>query len=216
MNINWFGATLLAAMVAALPAYANDGGKGGGDAAGRLLQQQQQQQEEQQEEEQVPEAATPPPESILDSLEEPAPAPKASNDPGTLAARDFYKKVVDHIDTVLEQQRQKLAGLDRQIAGIDHKLATDFTKARDGDKTTDDAIDSAKQTLDSVPKAKLSSEFLGNMQVDLANTQLADKDLVAASKAIVDFKATAASIKALEAARADMAAAGKAYGAEIK
>lgn len=197
MNINRFGATLLVAIVVALPVQANDGGKGGGDAAQRLLQQQQQQEEEQQqqEEEQIPEAA--------------APASAPPTDAASVAARDFYSKVVTHLDGTIEQQRQKLKALDTQIAGNGHKLAADFANARAGDKTTDDAIDSAKQTLDSMPK---SPKVYG---VDLAKTTWADVDLVAATNAIVEFKATAESIKALEAARADMAAAGKAYGATI-
>jgi hypothetical protein len=211
MNINRFGAILLAAIVAALPVHANNGGgKGGGGVSERLLEQQQQQQEE----EQIPEAAAPAPtESILDSLEEPTPAP---DDSASLAARDFYSKVVTHLDTAIAQQKEKLKALDARIAGIDHKLAADFTDTRAGDKTTDDAIESAKQTLDSMPKPKVyNAAVTGNLQMDLASTSFADKDLVAATEAIVDFKATAASIKVLEAARADMAAAAKAYGATI-
>lgn len=203
--------------IAVLPAYANNGGGKGGGASERLVEQQNQElqeEQQQQEEEQIPEAAAPT-ESILDSLEEPAPAP---NDPASQAARDFYTQVVAHLDSTLAHQRQKLKELGEMIADIDHKLAADFTGARTDDKTADDAINSAKQALDSMPKSPkvYAANVTGNASIDLAATTFADTDLLAAGKAIVDFKATAESIKALEAARADLAAAGRAYGAEIK
>ena len=201
MNINRFGAILLAAIVVALPVHANNGGGKGGGVSERLLEQQQQQQ---QEEEQIPEVVVPT-ESILDSLEEPAPAP---DDSASLAARDFYSKVVAHLDSVIAQQKEKLGALDKELKGIDHKLAADFTDARAGDKTTDDAIESAQQALDGIPRTP-TADAAANLP------DLADNDLIGAAVTISVFRATAESIKALEAARADMAAAGKAYGATI-
>ena len=181
------------------PALA-EGDGGGGGFADRQQEVQQQQEEEQE--------AAPPPESILDSIDEPAPA-AAPSDAASLAAQDFYSKVVAHLDSVLTQQREKLKALDTRIAGIDHKMASDFAHARADDKTTEDAIDSARTTIGNKPK---SPAVLG---IDVSKTSIADQDMVAAGQAIVDFRTTAETIKALEAARADMAAAGRASGAAI-
>lgn len=194
MNINRFGATLLAAMVVALPVQANDGGKGGGDAAQRLLQQQQQQEEQQQQqEEQVPEAA--------------APASAPPTDAASVAARDFYTSVVEGLDAAIQEMQERLAAREKEISKIDHQIAADFAAQRADDKTTNDMTNSADSAMAPALNWKTFDYALKGGPVDPAIKQAIGQ--------INQFKADVEALKSLETARADMAGAARAYGATI-
>lgn len=208
MQINRFGAVVLAAaVIAAWPIQANQGGGGGGGGkADERLRKQ--------EEPTPPTEPTPPAESILDSIDDgwscPKPAGQTVASPAWL--QDFYADTLGFLDANIARYRRLLEEKAEEIKGLDHKLAADFTAAHADDKTHDDTIESAKAALKTVPNPTVHGA-IGS--APLGATKLADPDLRRAVNAINQARDAAAMLKRLEEARAIVAGEAKGCGVAV-
>ncbi|MFM9844215.1 MAG: hypothetical protein ACKVOI_14720 [Dongiaceae bacterium] len=194
-----FGAVILTIAMAAAPALADDGGGGGG----RDIKIRDQPQESPPAQSPPPEPA-PPSESILDSIDDgwTCSAPKGAGSGGSAPAplSDFYKGAIGHLDANIARYKQLLADKAKEIEGLDHKLAADFTADHTNDKTHDDTIKSADAALQSVPNPKLRGLVAGPLTFEEAGK--ADPELVKAINAIRQLRSAASILKRLEEARA--------------
>jgi hypothetical protein len=182
----WVIAILVSISIVACPSARANDG---GGSKGDAAQRQLQQQQE----EQVPEAAT---------------SVSAPTDAASVAARDFYTSTVAGLDSAIQEMQRRLTAREKTISEIDHRAAQDFAAERSGDKTTDDMTDSAEKVLRAINNKQAVRLAAAGGPVDSAALNV--------NRQLFEFKAEVAALKALQAARADMVGAARAYGATIK
>lgn len=111
------------------------------------------------------------------------------------------------LDRAIEAKRRAIADLEQELAGIGHRIARAFQHERTDDKTAKDLIKSAEKALG--PRGtKLGQAVAASGYLDPGASE--------ATVWISMLQAEAEALAALEAARADMAGAAKAYGASAE